>query len=174
MSLSKLLAELTKALPEDSPALAQAAKLGEALQPYEGLDPAQARSAIEAMKNRGEVDRQLDSIVAERDSFKTAADSYQQEALAARRELHAVRGLVAAGVRPDYEDLLLPKVSSLAQVVDGNVVIPEETWGQLKQRYPDMFHAEDGAGAGATGGGESAPASGPSYSIGSDGILTVA
>jgi hypothetical protein len=173
MDLNKLLTELKGALPEDSPALAHVAKLTEAITPYQGIDPNQARAALEAMKNRGDVDKQLNSIVEERDSFKSAADAYQSEALQARRELMAVRGLVKAGVRPEYEDLLLPKVSTLAQVKDGNVTIEDAVWSDLKTRYPAMFFAEDAQGTGASDSETGQTKTETSYKIDENGFLQV-
>lgn len=173
MDLNKLLSDLKGALPEDSPALAHVAKLTEAISLYQGLDPTQARAALEAMKSRGDVDQQLNSIVEERDSFKSAADAYQSEALQARRELMAVRGLIKAGVRPEYEDLLLPRVSTLAQVKDGNVTIEDGVWGDLKSRYPAMFFAEDAQGTGASDDGNGQSNSETSYKIDENGFLQV-
>ncbi|MBE9113854.1 hypothetical protein IQ273_31270 [Nodosilinea sp. LEGE 07298] len=166
MDFKKALADLSKALPDEQQQAiaAQLDALGQALEPYAGLDPQAARDAIAAQATRVASDQQTQAIAAERDTFRQQLADTQTEALNAKKEVQAVRGLVAAGVRPEYEELLLPRVLNGLEVNDdGAIAVPEGMWDSLKTSYPAMFHADDAAGTGTTTGETSttAPAAVP-------------
>lgn len=161
VDFKKALANLQKALPEEQQqAIAdQLDALAQALTPYEGIDPQVARDAIAAQATRQASDQQLQAVASERDTLRDQLSQLQQTALNASKEVHAIRGLVAAGVRPEYEDLLLPRVLNGLEVQDGGAIAsPDGLWESLKAQYPAMFHAEDAAGAGTSMGESAAPA----------------
>lgn len=153
MDFKAELAKIKSALPEDQQqAIApQLDSFAQALQPYAGLDPQAARDAIAAQANRAAIDGQLQQVVSERDDFKTQLAQAQAAALDARKEAQAVRGLTAAGVRPEYEDLLLPNVLTGMESKDDGTIAPKDgLWDGLKTKYPAMFFADDAAGTGTT------------------------
>lgn len=152
VDFKKALANLRKELPEDaSGAAAQLDALQQSLAAYEGLDPQAARDAIAAQANRTALDTQLQAVVTERDDFKTQLAQAQAATLDAKKETEAVRGLVAAGVRPEYENLLRPTVLTGLEVKEDGAIAPKEgLWEELKSKYPAMFHAADAAGTGTT------------------------
>jgi hypothetical protein len=160
MDFKKALKALRNELPEDaSGAAAQLDALEQTLSAFDGLDPQAAREAIAAQANRAAADAQTQAIAAERDTFKAQLTEMQQTALDAKKEVQAVRGLVSAGVRPEYETLLLPAVLNGLEVKEGGAIaVPDGLWDGLKQKYPAMFHAADAAGTGTTTGETSAPA----------------
>lgn len=145
MDFLKALSDIKAALPEGTDTT-QLDSLRSQLEPYQGLDPVAAREAI-ASKS------QLQQVLTERDDFKAQLQQFQAGNAQLSKELAATRGLTAAGVRPQYEDLLLPKVTGSLEVgEDGTAKAPEGFWDGLKTQYPDMFHAEDAAGTGAAPG----------------------
>lgn len=152
MTLLPLIDAISAQLPDDSPLLPAIAALKTAATPYADIDPEQAKSAILAAKNRQAIDEQLQTLGTERDTLRTQADTLQANLVNSQRELAAVRGLVKAGVRPEYEDLLLPKAANSLELADGQVTAPEGLWDSLKQTYPAMFFADDAGGTGGTGG----------------------
>jgi len=161
MDFAKALAKLKSTLPEDQQtAIAdQLDALGQALQPYAGLDPQIAKAAIEAQASRGAIDSQLQTTAAERDNWKAQAEQLQTVATTALKETQAVRGLTAAGVRPEYESLLLPTVLTGLEVKeDGKVTAPDGFMDGLKGKFPAMFFADDAAGGGTPGGSDTTPA----------------
>ncbi len=176
MDLSKYIRELKKALPKDAvlsdDALERLNALQQAVidqfQPYQGLDPQAAREALTAVANQPQLQDQLDTLTSERDDFRSQLEDLQEEIKAERettrsqveqlqtlaqdyqKQLHAVRGLVHAGIRPEYEELLLAKATHSLQFKDGTIVEPDGLWGDLKAKYPAMFFSNDAAGAGTT------------------------
>lgn len=156
MDFLQELNKIKTALPEGTDTSAIDA-LGAALQPYQGLDPAKAREAIAAQQTRAADTAQLQQVQAERDQYKTDLQQFKDGNLQLSKELAATRGLNTAGVRPNYEGLLLSQVTGSLEVgEDGKVAAPEGLWDGLKTKYPDMFFAEDGAGTGAASGGTGA------------------
>jgi TolA-binding protein len=177
MDLSKYIRDLKKALPKDAvlsdDALERLNALQQAVidqfQPYQGLDPQAARDALAALANQPQLQDQLDTLTSERDDFRSQLENLQEEIKTERdttrsqmdqlqtlaqdyqKQLHAVRGLVHSGIRPEYEDLLLPKATSALQFKDGTIVEPDGLWSDLKTKYPAMFFSKDAAGAGTTG-----------------------
>jgi hypothetical protein len=152
MDFLKALNQFKTTLPEgtDTTALDQ---LGQALQPYQGLDPVAAREAIANQATRAATDSQFQQLQTERDRLQADLTQIQNGNAQLSKELAATRGLTAAGVRPQYEELLLPRVTgSIELAEDGTPKTPEGFWDGLKTKYPDMFHAEDAAGTGAAGG----------------------
>lgn len=171
MDFLKALNQIKTALPEGADTT-QIDALQQALQPYQGLDPVAAREAIAAQAQRSNADAQYQAAAKERDDYKAQLEQFQQGNAQLSKELAATRGLTAAGVRPQYEDLLLPKVtSSLELAEDGTPKAPENFWDGLKTQYPDMFHAEDGAGTGAAPGATAADDS-PRSVQASNGLVT--
>ncbi|MBE9157893.1 hypothetical protein IQ265_13815 [Nodosilinea sp. LEGE 06152] len=159
MDFLQALNKLKTSLPEGTDTT-QLDALQQALQPYQGLDPVAARAAIDAQNQRSATDAQLKQTQTERDDFKTQLQQMQAGNAQLSKELAATRGLTAAGVRPQYEELLLGKVTSSIELAeDGTPKTPEGFWDGLKTKYPDMFHAEDGAGTGATPGDTAADTS---------------
>ena len=151
MDIAKVIANIKQALPEgvDSAVLGQLDTLEQTVKPYEGLDPQAARDAIAAMQTRAANDQQIQSVTAQRDEALATAQTAQDQALTAQKELHAVRGLVGAQVRPEYESLLLPTVLTALEVGQDGAIAPKEgLWEDLKVKYPAMFYAEDGGGTG--------------------------
>lgn len=151
-NFAKVLRSLRAAAPaEAEDLLTQLDVLETELTPYIDIDPDQARAAIAAQQTRAASDAQLQAAIAERDGFKTQLTELQAEAVAARKETAAVRGLVSAGVRPDYEALLLPTVLTGFEVAEDGAIAPKAgLWEDLKVKYPAMFHADDAAGTGTT------------------------
>lgn len=147
--------------------------LGSAIAPFDGLDPQSAKDAIATLATRQQSDSQLQSLTTERDSLTSQLQQEQQHNTDLRKQLAAVRGLAGAGVRSQYEDLLLPQITA-AMTLDGEqAALPENYWAGLKSKYPDMFHAEDGAGTGGAAAGGTAPAASPTQvTVGSDRIIS--
>lgn len=171
MDFLKALNQIKTALPEGADTT-QIDALQQALQPYQGLDPVAAREAIANQATRAASDAQYQAVQAERDRLQADLQQYQQGNAQLSKELAATRGLTAAGVRPQYEELLLPKITgSLELAEDGTVKAPDGLWDGLKTKYPDMFHAEDGAGTGATG-GETAADTSPRTVQATNGMVT--
>jgi hypothetical protein len=119
------------------------------LETFAGVDISRAAEAIASAGDAPQLAKQLSSITAERDAIAAQLESSTTLALNTSRELAAVRTLNAAGIRPDYEDLLLPKVASQLQIdADGAVTTPDGLVDGLKAKYAAMFHAADAAGTG--------------------------
>lgn len=171
MDFQKALNDLKAKLPEGTDT-SQLDAMSQALQPYQGLDPVAAREAIANQATRAASDAQLKQLQTERDDFQAQLKQYQQGNAQLSKELAATRGLTAAGVRPQYEELLLPRVTgSIELAEDGTPKTPDGFWDGLKTKYPDMFHAEDGAGTGATG-GETATDTSPRTVQATNGLVT--
>lgn len=155
----KMLAQLKTTLPEDQQQAiaAQIDALDAATAPYADIDAQAALTAIAAQSNRAAQDSLLQTVTTERDDFKTQLTLAQAEALDAKKEAQAIRGLGAAGVRPEYEALLLPTALTGLEVgADGAIAPKEGLWEDLKGKYPAMFYADDAAGTGTSTGEESA------------------
>ncbi|MEA5447987.1 hypothetical protein VB780_05360 [Leptolyngbya sp. CCNP1308] len=156
MDFLKALNQIKTALPEGADT-SQIDALSTALQPYQGLDPVAAREAIANQATRAASDAQYQQLQTERDNYQAQLKQFQDGNAQLSKELAATRGLAAAGVRPQYEELLLPRVTgSIELAEDGTPQTPEGFWDGLKTKYPDMFHAEDGAGTGAAPGATTA------------------
>lgn len=171
MDFLKALNQLKAGLPEGTDTT-QIDAMQQALQPYQGLDPVAAREAIANQATRAATDSQFQAVQAERDRLQADLQQYQNGNAQLSKELAATRGLTAAGVRPQYEELLLPRVTgSLELNDDGTAKAPEGFWDGLKTKYPDMFHAEDAAGTGAAA-GETAAADTTRTVQATDGLVT--
>jgi hypothetical protein len=119
------------------------------LETFAGVDISRAAEAIAQAGDAPQLAKQLSALTAERDAIAAQLTDSTTLALNTSRELAAVRQLGAAGIRPDYEDLLLPKVAGALQVGDdGTVTVPEGLIDGLKTQYAAMFHAADAAGTG--------------------------
>lgn len=150
-----MLNQLRSALPEEQQQAiaAQIAALDAATAPYADIDAQAALAAIAAQSNRTAQDSLLQTVTTERDTFQTQLAEAQTTALNAQKETHAVRGLVSAGVRPEYEELLRPTVLTGLEVGADGVIAPKEgLWDGLKSKYPAMFYADDAAGTGTSTG----------------------
>lgn len=147
--------------------------LGNAIAGFDGIDPQTAREAIQTAATRQQTDGTIQSLTTERDGLSTQLQQQQQANADLRKQLEAVRGLGAAGVRSQYEELLLPKVTQSMQLDGDTVKLPENFWQGLKTQYPDMFHAEDAAGTGGAAAGGAAPDKAPSQvTVGDDRIIS--
>jgi hypothetical protein len=119
------------------------------LETFAGVDISRAAEAIAQAGDAPQLAKQLSALTAERDAIALSLEKSTTLALNTSRELAAVRQLGAAGIRPDYEDLLLPKVAgALTLGEDGSVVVPDGLMDGLKGKYAAMFHAADAAGTG--------------------------
>lgn len=146
------------------------------LETFAGVDISRAQEAIASAGDAPQLAKQLSTLTAERDVIAAQLESSTTLALNTSRELAAVRTLNAAGIRPDYEDLLLPKVASQLQVgADGAVTTPDGLVDGLKAKYSAMFHAADAAGTGGdlgdgqTSGGAAATTQ---VSVGDGGVVS--
>jgi hypothetical protein len=152
----KALSDLKNGLPEGTDT-SQIDAIRQAFEPYQGLDPVVTREAIASKASRTATDAQMQALQAERDRFQADLTQYQNTNAQLSKELAATRGLTKAGVRPEYEELLLSKATgSLELGEDGAATAPEGFWDGLKTQYPAMFFAEDGAGTGAAPGASAA------------------
>lgn len=151
-NFAKILRTLRASVPaEAGDLLTQLDVLETELTPYIDIDPEHARAAIAAQQGRAATDAQLQAAQAERDDFKAQLAQVQGDYVLARKEAAAVRGLVAAGVRSDYEALLLPTVLTGLEIAEDGAIAPKDgLWDGLKAKYPAMFHADDAAGTGTT------------------------
>lgn len=120
---------------------------------YQGIDPQAARTAIQQLEQRQTQDNQLQTVAGERDQLQTTVGDLQGQLTDSRKQFTALKGLSAAGIRPEYEELLLPQVTSGLELAEnGEIKTPDGLYDGFKQKYPAMFFAEDGAGTGGAAG----------------------
>ena len=148
-------------------------RLAEGVEAFSGIDPTEARTALQQRATQGRVESQLSQIQGERDQLAGQTETLRSQLAETQKELTAVRGLTAAGVREGYEDLILARaVNGLEVTDDGAIVVPDGYFDGFKSKYPEMFHAEDAVGSGGQVGGGNAPESGPrQVSVGSDRVI---
>lgn len=144
------------------------------LETYAGVDISRAAEAIAQAGDAPQLAKQLSSLTAERDGLASQLEASTTLALKTSRDLAAVRSLGAAGIRPDYEELLLPKVAAQMKTADdGTVTLPDGLMTELKTKYASMFHADDAAGTGGTVAGGTTATPGPKQvSVGSDRLIS--
>lgn len=173
VDFKKAIAAIRKGLPQeiDSAVVGQLDQLEETLKGFADIDPEAARAAIAGQASQAAKDAAAAALTTERDEFKALATTAQQAALDASKQLHAVRGLMGAGVRSEYEDLLLPTVLTGLEVGENGAIAPRAgLWDDLKAKYPAMFHADDAAGTGTTTGEPATSA--PVTVTGTNGVIT--
>ena len=124
------------------------AALEAAAQPYTQIDPDQYQSAMQQLQQRNQQDADLQTARQRASDFETQLTDSQTTIQVLKAQNAAIRGLMTAGVRPEYEDLLLPKVTDAVSFTDEKPGFKDGYWDALKQQYPAMFFAEDGAGTG--------------------------
>ncbi|MEA5465270.1 hypothetical protein [Leptothoe sp. PORK10 BA2] len=141
---------------------------------YQGIDPQAARTAIQQLEQRQQQDGQLQTMAGERDQLATQLADMRSQLVNSQKQFTALKGLGSAGIRPEYEELLLPQVTgSLELAENGEVEIPDGLYDGLKQKYPAMFFGEDAAGTGgAAGGGTNTTEEQPQQVTAKDGIVT--
>jgi hypothetical protein len=151
MDFATLIAQLRSQLPADSPALSTLDTLSTGLQPYQNLDVAAARTALETVA-KGE-SAQLQTQL-------TGLTETNTQLLANNRLLQAQllssQTLSKAGVLPGYEDLIYGQASQAVVFgEDGKPSLPDNFISDYKTKYPAMFAAVDAAGTGTAGNGSS-------------------
>ncbi|MEL7314638.1 MAG: hypothetical protein AAFN08_06765 [Cyanobacteria bacterium J06559_3] len=145
---------------------------------YQDIDPIAARNALQQSEQLGTINNQLSTVATERDRLQTENTQLSDRASQAELQLDTYRGLSQAGLRPEYEDLVLPFAQrSLSKNDEGKLVAgdqaADEFFGSLKQRFPDAFHAEsDAAGTGGVADGGQPPATGPQTVQATNGVVT--
>lgn len=140
---------------------------------YDGIDPQAARTAISQLNQRQSQDNQLQTVTGERDSLQTQLSDTQNQLLTSRKEFAALKGLHAAGVRPEYQDLILPQVTGALEIAeDGQISTPENLYTGLKTQYAAMFYAEDGAGTGGAGTEDDSAEESPTQVTATDGVVS--
>ncbi|MEO0488160.1 MAG: hypothetical protein AAFZ49_01215 [Cyanobacteria bacterium J06659_2] len=142
------------------------------------IDPIAARTAMQQSEQLGTINSQLSATATERDRLQTENTQLSDRASQAELQLDTYRGLSQAGLRPEYEDLVLPYAQrSLAKNDAGELVAGDqaaaEFFGGLKQRFPDAFYAVgDAAGTGGVADGGQPPATGPQTVQATNGVVT--
>ncbi|NEQ29638.1 MAG: hypothetical protein F6K04_01355 [Leptolyngbya sp. SIO4C5] len=181
MGLKEQLAALREGLQGvegGSSALEQLGQLEQALQPYEGLDPQAARDALQQAERFNGVNNQLSTLQTERDQLQQQVGKLGDRAQQAELQLDVYRGLNSAGLRPEFEELVLPFAQrSLSRDEQGNLIAGDrsagEFFGGLKERFPQAFHAEgDAAGTGGAAAGGQPAEQGPTRVQAQNGIVS--
>jgi hypothetical protein len=127
------------------------ATLETAITAYDGLDPQAARDALQQLEQRRQQDGEINGLRTEKTTLEQQLADANGTIQALTRQTAAVRGLMTNGVRPEYEDLLLPKVAEAVTLNDqGQAGFKDDYWNSLKTQYPAMFFGDDGAGTGDT------------------------
>ena len=145
---------------------------------HQGIDPIAARTAMQQSEQLGTINNQLSTVTTERDRLQTENTQLSDRASQAELQLDTYRGLSQAGLRPEYEALVLPYAQrSLSRNDEGKLVAgdqaADEFFGGLKQRFPEAFHAQsDAAGTGGVADGGQPPATGPQTVQATNGVVT--
>lgn len=126
------------------------AALESTAQRFSGIDPEQYQSAMQQLQQRQQQDNDLTTARQRATDLEAELSEAQGTIQNLQKGNAAARGLMSAGVRPEYEDLLLPKVTSAVELGESGPGFKDGYWDGLKQQYPAMFFAEDGAGTGDT------------------------
>ena len=119
-------------------------------QRFTDIDPDQYQSAMQQLQQRQQQDNDLTTARQRATDLELQLSEAQGTIQDLQKGNAAIRGLMSAGVRPEYEDLLLPKVQDSVELGDNGPSFKDGYWDGLKQQYPAMFFAEDGAGTGDT------------------------
>lgn len=142
------------------------------------IDPVAARTALQQSEQLGALNTQLSTANTQVEQLNTQVQELGDRASQAELQLDTYRGLSQAGLRPEYEDLVLPFAQrSLARNDQGELVAGEQSandfFGSLKQRFPEAFHAEeDAAGTGGVANGGQPPATGPQTVQANNGVVS--
>ncbi len=140
---------------------------------YDGIDPEAARTAIQQLDQYQTQTNQLQTVTDERDQLTTQLTDVSSQLVTSQKQFTALRGLIAAQLRPEYEDLLLPQVTNSLDLGDnGEITAPDGLYDGLKTKYPAMFFGNDAAGTGGSAGDGNSPEATPKQLTAKDGIVS--
>ena len=140
---------------------------------YDGLDPEAARTAIQQLDQYQSQTEQRQTVTDERDQLTTQLTDVSSQLVTSQKQFTALRGLIAAQLRPEYEDLLLPQVANSLDVSEtGEITTPDGLYDGLKTKYPAMFFGNDDAGTGGHAGEGDSTEESPKHLTAKDGIVS--